>query len=451
MIHSNLEALEPAFFAYILENPSFFHRIEPITFKNPNIQFIYKRVRDYYLKPSKVATVPSNKLIIDLIRMDDPNKKISDEFIELLLTKDVSEYTSNGDDWFVKRMRSWSSHKNIYDKLQETAEDIRKIEPIDYESMEKLAIKVKNLFGNSTILENFDDDDYGLDFDNPDSHVQDDLANKIPTGWGSLNTLLNGGWDLKTLNIIIGPSNSGKSIWLNNITVNAADHGKNVLYVTLEMSDRKIIKRLGAIRLRIDIDHYNERSKDKKYIETKIRELKSRNASNTFDSNLFENPMGTLLVKEYPAGTATIGDIDHHIKMIQEKKGIKIDMLVVDYLTIMKPDNAQGSLFTNGKQLAEGLRAIGQKYNICCVSAMQVGKDAYDANDINLSDMSESKGIIETADTIFGIIRTPIMRKEGKYILKLLKLRDGDFVWTKTHFELNRKFLKIENDTKMPD
>ncbi|MFV2014337.1 MAG: DnaB-like helicase C-terminal domain-containing protein, partial [Candidatus Heimdallarchaeota archaeon] len=138
---------------------------------------------------------------------------------------------------------------------------------------------------------------------------------------------------------------------------------------------------------------------------------------------------------------------DDYLKRLQESKGITIDLLIIDYLTIMDPNNTNGSLYQNGKALAEGIRAIAQKYNLCALSAMQVAKDAFDANDISAKDISESKAILETSDTLFAIIRTPQMKKEGIYYLKIIKLRDGDFKWIKCRFKMNKQYLLLEEDS----
>ena len=83
------------------------------------------------------------------------------------------------------------------------------------------------------------------------------------------------------------------------------------------------------------------------------------------------------------------------------------------------------------------------------ITAMQIGKDAQNAPDINIQDMSESKAVFENADSIFGLIRTSAMRLENKYILKLLKLRNGAFKWEKTQFDLDPNYLSIINDKKL--
>ncbi len=446
--NKNTESLEKYFFAYIMENPKFFSRTESMNFKNSKIKFIFERIKNYYLTQDK-PIVPSNHKIYELVRMDDPDgDAISSEYLKGLLAVDIGNMVqSNDDDYLKKSFYSWLTYNNMKGKMYGAIDYIRDMDEIDYNNTELVASKLKEIMADATLM-NYDDENIGLDFFDVESHIQDISQSKVPTGWQSIDELLNGGWTRKTLNIIVGGSNSGKSLWLCNIGVNAAEHGKNVLYVTLEMSDKEVIKRMGSKWLKIPIDEYDMKSLDKTFMKRKLKELTTRAAQHA-DDNLFSSAMGQIFVKEFPSGTCSVEDVDNHIKHLEETKGIKIDMVVLDYLTIMQPEKGDGTLFSNGKYLSNGLRAIAQIRDLVMVTAMQIGKDAQSAPEISMNDISESKAIYENADLIFGLIRTDAMRRENKYILKLLKLRNGSFKWEKTHFELNPTYLSIINDKKL--
>lgn len=238
---------------------------------------------------------------------------------------------------------------------------------------------------------------------------------------------------------------SHNSIWLNNFSVNAANNGYNVLYVTLELAEKKVLKRIGSMRLNIDISEYTELAKDREFIKNKIEEVnRSLNKGGVFDQKI-----GKIWIKEFPSGSATVNDIENVVKLIHEQTGKNIDLLIVDYIQIMKAEKAlqiDNMLYLKGKHLAEGLRSIAQRYMLTVITATQVAKEKYAANDVNLNDMPESKAIADTADTVFAIIRTPPMKIEGKYQLKQLKLRDSDCEYERIGFNFNKKTLKIEND-----
>jgi hypothetical protein len=209
------------------------------------------------------------------------------------------------------------------------------------------------------------------------------------------------------------------------------------------MSERKVMKRLGAMRLRIPINDYDNASKDIDLIQKRIQNLK-----NTSSSDLFEKKIGKIISKFWAAGTANINDFDNYLQKLKEKKGIKIDLLIVDYITLIAPIKgiAGDNLYTKGKSLAEGLRAIGAKYKIPVITGVQVAKDAWNSTDITLEQVPESKAIAETADTFFAIIRTEEMKRQNLYRFKLLKQRDGDFSKSQIKLNLNSTYLTLEND-----
>ena len=255
--------------------------------------------------------------------------------------------------------------------------------------------------------------------------------------------MLSGGWDISTLNVIMAETNNGKSLWMQNFAVKSADMGYNVLYITLEMSERKVMKRVGSMRLKIPINDYDNVSKDTELIKKKINNLR-----NTNSTDLFEKKIGKIITKFWAAGTANISDFDNYIQKLRDKKGIKIDLLIVDYITLIAPIKgiATDNLYTKGKSLAEGLRAIGAKFKLPVITGVQVSKDAWNSTDITLQSVPESKAIAETADSFFVIIRTEEMKRQGIFRFKLLKQRDGDFLKSQIKLNLNSTYLTLEND-----
>jgi hypothetical protein len=176
---------------------------------------------------------------------------------------------------------------------------------------------------------------------------------------------------------------------------------------------------------------------------------KIANLSKTVGGNdLFEKKVGKIITKFWAAGTATVQDFDNYIQKLKEKKDIKIDMIIVDYITLVATVKGAmaDNLYTKGKNLAEGLRAVGAKYKCPVITGVQVAKDAWNASDITLESVPESKAIAETADTFFAIIRTEEMKRQNMFRFKLLKQRDGDFSKSQIKLNLNPTFLTLEND-----
>lgn len=237
---------------------------------------------------------------------------------------------------------------------------------------------------------------------------------------------------------------SHNSLWMQNLSFKTADKGYNVLYITLEMSERKVMKRLGSMRLKVPINEYDEKSKDVEFIKKRIENLPKING----EGDLFDKKIGKIYSKFWAAGTATVNDFDMYLQKLKDKKNIDIHLILVDYITLIAPSERTKSdnLYTKGKNLAEGLRALAAKWEAPVISGIQISKDAWNANDITLDSIPESKAIAETSDTFFAIIRTEEMKRNNVYRLKNLKQRDGDFIKSQIFLKLNTNYLTLEDD-----
>jgi replicative DNA helicase len=428
---------EKIFFNYILDHPEQIEKVEVSYFKDDDIQFMYSIIRDEYLK-LKVKKVPSINQIVVMVK-SRPEHKISNELLKILLKNDNEQY---GDEWLVPRFKAWKLSNKARHNLNESILLIKGIDELNYDNALEITEKLKQMSSDFDLIE--DDEDLGDDFDDPESHRQDSNINKIPSGWACMDTIMNGGWDYASLILLVGATNIGKSLWMNNIAAKIADQGKNVVYVTLEMAKHKCMKRMGSMRLKIPMSEYEEKARDAIFMKDKINSLKMSNGG------LFENTVGKLFVKKYPTGSCTITELDNYITKLEQKKNLKLDVVIVDYINIMGLEkssaNNNNNLFLKGKHLAEGLRYIADKHNVVMITATQTDKDVWGASDLDLKDIPESKAVAETADVVWGIIRNLEMKKNNKYRLKIMKLRDGEHKEEQIRFDFNPTFMLIEND-----
>ena len=435
--------IEKIFFGYILQNKKYFYIVEPFYFKNNEIQFVYDILRKYMTAEGDIQ-LPSPKQILEMVSLEDRDGMITRDILKSILTVNLDEYDELN--FILPRFNSWILSNRVKAGTVDIIEQTRNLDAIaDFESTMVTVEKIKEIVQEMSST-NFvgDDEDMGSDFDDVEAHVQDSSKFKVKTGFTTLDHMLGGGWDVGTLNILMGETNSGKSLWMQNLAIASANMGYNVLYVTLEMSEPKVLKRLGAMRLKIPINDYDEVSKDTEFMKKRIENLYKSSGSN----DLFEKKVGKIFTKFWAAGTANVNDFDLFIQKVKERRGLKIDLIIVDYLTLMVPPRMTGgdTLYTKGKLLAEGLRALGAKWKIPVITALQVAKDAWNSSNISLESVPESKAIPETSDTFFAIIRNEEMKRQNLYRLKMLKQRDGDFSKSQIRLNLNPTFLTLEND-----
>ena len=228
---------------------------------------------------------------------------------------------------------------------------------------------------------------------------------------------------------------SHNSIFLCNDAVNFVMSGKNVVFITCEMSAKKVVKRLGANMLDINIDNYDRESVDTDMITKKLSNVRQKVVV----------PIGKLFIKEYPTSCCTTIDVENYIKHIQEIHGFKVHVVVIDYINIMSNHRNPRSddMYIKIKQISEDLRAIAVRQECLILTATQTNRSAFDSNDITMSNIAESAGLIHTADTMFGIIQDSEMRIDNMYQVKILKIRDGEGKNTKMELHIDYKKMRI--------
>ena len=434
--------LEKVFFNFILKYKKYFDIVKPYFFRNSEIQFVYGVVRNYIVNSSDTQ-VPTPRQILDMVNLEDKEGIITKEILKSILQVDLKEYDEKN--FIEPKFNAWILGNRLKTGTVDIIDETRNLDSIsDFEKAVEAADRIKAIVDEMSSTNFVQDDDMGSDFDDPENHVQDSSKFKVKCGFESIDHMLGGGWDISTLNVIMAETNNGKSLWMQNFAFKAADMGHNVLYITLEMSERKVMKRIGAMRLKIPINDYDVISKDTELIKKKIANL-----SKTADGgDLFDKKVGKIFTKFWAAGTATVTDFDNYIQKLKEKRDVKIDLVIVDYITLVATNKGAmaDNLYTKGKTLAEALRAVGAKYKVPVITGVQVAKDAWNSADITLESVPESKAIAETADTFFAIIRTEEMKRQNLYRFKLLKQRDGDFLKSQIRLNLNSTYLTLEND-----
>lgn len=210
--------LEKIYFAYILKNKRHFEAVKPNFFRNPDIEFVYKIIRDYMMKNTD-SDVPSNKQIVEMVRIEDKEKSITKEMLVSILKMNLDEYD---EEKFIKpRFKGWVITNRVKSGTNEIIDKSRNLET-ETELLDIIGVAdtIRNIAEDATNSDfDMDDEDLGSDFDDAEEHVQDHSAIKVKTGYDCIDHILGGGWDISTLNMIMGETNSGKCSFDNFIYI----------------------------------------------------------------------------------------------------------------------------------------------------------------------------------------------------------------------------------------
>lgn len=218
-----------------------------------------------------------------------------------------------------------------------------------------------------------------------------------------------------TENISSHNTGVGKSLFMCHMSAAALAQGKNVLYITLELSEEEVGKRIDANLLNITLDTLMSLSRD--MYQQRVEKLKAKTN-------------GKLIVKQYPtAGASSI----HFKSLLNElflKKTFKPDIIFIDYLNLCVSSRIKmgGSVnsYSYIKSIAEELRGLSVEHDVPIVSATQTTRSGFTSSDLELSDTSESFGLPATADLMFALISTDDLKSLGQIMVKQLKNRYND-------------------------
>ncbi len=246
----------------------------------------------------------------------------------------------------------------------------------------------------------------------------------VPTGLTDLDDRL-GGLHKSDLLIIAGRPSMGKTALATNIAFNAAkkiqEDGKKstIAFFSLEMSSEQLSTRILAEQSRIKSNDIRRGriSEDQfdKFIET--------------SKNISELP---LYIDETPA--ISIAALSNRARRIKRLYGL--DMVVVDYIQLMRAANFRDGRVQEISEITQGLKALAKELSVPVLALSQLSR-AVESRDIKkpqLSDLRESGSIEQDADVVMFVYREA-------YYLEKLEPRPA----TVEHAEWQSKMNEVSN------
>jgi hypothetical protein len=164
---------------------------------------------------------------------------------------------------------------------------------------------------------------------------------------------------------------------------------------------------------------------------------------------------GSIQIKYMPSGK-NCNDIRAYLKEYQVKKGVKPDVILIDYLDLMMPLSVKVSpsdLFVKDKYVSEEIRNLAMETQCITVTASQLNRSAVEEIEFDHSHISGGLSKIMTADNVIGIFTSRAMKERGRYQIQFMKTRSSSGVGQKVDLEFNVDTLRIldlneEEDTR---
>lgn len=235
----------------------------------------------------------------------------------------------------------------------------------------------------------------------------------IPTGLTELDQLTNGLQD-SDLIILAARPGVGKTSFALTIAANAAiDYNKKVAFFSLEMDGVQLAQRLLCSRAQVD--------------QSRLRQNKlNKDEMNKIIANVAPINQSPLYVDD----NADLGIMELMSKARDLKRKDKLDMLIIDYLQLMKTGNEENRAVAIGN-ISRGLKILAKELHIPVIALAQLSRKVEEKgrDRPQLSDLRESGSIEQDADMVWFVER-PFVRthkEEDKYVAQLIvaKHRNG--------------------------
>jgi hypothetical protein len=236
-------------------------------------------------------------------------------------------------------------------------------------------------------------------------------------------------------------TNVGKSLIMTSVSSSLLYHNKNVLYISLEMSEEKISERIQANLFDINVNDL--KLLDKKTFMKKHEALKQLTKSN-------------LVIVQYGAKSVNANKVRSILKDLKMKKNFVPDVIFVDYLGLMTTNNKSkdSNSYTEMKTVSEELRAVFVEENIIGVSAIQTNRSGMNNVDLDMTNIADSIGTAATADLIVAVTQTDEMKEAGRYKFSIIKNRyglNGQYTLVGVDYPKMRVYDIEDEDDSMPN
>lgn len=361
---------------------------------------------DFITKYNQQPTFDALHIEVNNVRgvTDDTVKKVSET---LNVLKDDTNQTNM--DWLVESTESFCQEKAIYNAITDSLEIMN--------GRGKLSKGAIPTLLSDALAISFDPNvghDYIEQADERYEHYHR-VEERLRFDLDFFNKITKNGVPRKTLNVVMGGVGGGKSLTLCHFSASYLSMGKNVLYITLELAEEEVAKRIDANLMNITFDDLMALPKD--LYDKRI-------------ANLKQKTNGKLIIKEYATATASTIHFRSLLNELNLKKGFVPDVIMVDYLNIcassrIKPGNGVNS-YTYVKAIAEELRGLAVEFNVPIWSATQLTRSGYTSTDPGMEDTSESFGLPATADFFIALVVTEQLSQLNQIMVKQLKNRYND-------------------------
>jgi replicative DNA helicase len=237
-----------------------------------------------------------------------------------------------------------------------------------------------------------------------ESRYREDHRKIVPTPWGPINELVQGGLGNGDLGLIFGNPGGGKSWTLVALGGFAIQMGYNVIHYTLELSESYTGRRYDAFFTGISVDQLDQH-KDK------------------VDAISAQLP-GELIIREFAMGKTTMSTIESHIQKVKDL-GIEPDLIIIDYIDLLSTRKRNVDRKGEIDDIYTSTKGLARELNIPIWSVSQVNRAGAKDNIIEGDKAAGSYDKMMITDLSISLSRKKEDKVNGTGRLHIMKNRYG--------------------------
>jgi len=404
-------------------------------------QWLFVALMHFFNDP-ELKSLPTRNMIKEYVGESDTTNRV--EMFDFLMenSADPKEFK-----WLVKKIQvryndkiQKENIKRISDILKNQSGNEKRVKKIN-QIIKKAAVEVDSI-GCERMYKEGTLRDSALERISKYKYLKEhpEFARGILTGFSTLDRITNGLHPGEFV-IIAGDTGTGKSILMHNIAVNAYiasnnisdcaeewnNDGKNILYFSLEMPKESIERRIDSCISEVYANHIRDGLLSE---EDELKYFQCLRFQKEYSKHFH--------IVDMPKG-ATTREIE--IKYIEISETLfKPDLVVVDYLGIMSPNDSSGSDWMDLGVISAELHEFARIYEISVITGSQVNRTKDGSESYNTRRIARSAMIPNNANIILQIgcrededLRTDIP-------MYIIKMRDGE----KGMFTLSKDFGRMK-------
>lgn len=395
--------------------------IKPEFFEFPSYQHIFTKLVAYY---DKYRKIPSDSILLEDIKFSLPeNQDMSDYEDDIYQINQIDISTIENKEFILDLVESYARKMAVKEAIKKSVGLLKE------DRIDEIEVLVREAL---LITRNIDvGQDYFKDFSTRVKRVfEDKEKDRFRTVFDTANDCLEGGLCRKELAMVIAPPGVGKSLYLVNQGAMSLMEGRNVLYISLEMSEDKIANRFDSV---LTLLNHKTLSKPEGHLEL-------RNRLGIFQQKFNKS---RLIIKEFPTGQANVNQVRALLTQLQLHADFVPDLIIVDYLELLRPNRIIDAEYMAQQRISEELRGLAVEHKVLLWTASQTNRMARKVGLITDSELGDSYGKIRPVDWCISLNQSQEEHDKERMRVYIVKARDS-----KQHYvipvSINYSNLRVE-------